>query len=694
MRRFLSLLLLASLLLSGTGCLPEPDTHTWSVRDLRLLDPLDAPTPSTELLALYTRISGSNLEIRLDLLDIPLVPNYSLRLRLITPEEEITVLLPADSKPGVVSNTPGLRARLVRNPWLDTIIVRINHDDIPRSFSLQAAAFLPGESAPADETLLVPVDGIPPIERAPVIIAFWDAFPAATPAQALRRWDGAHTGPSGERHGLRHILDSMEEYQVPVALLDLKTPASLAGVNFIGALPQVQRLAEASLLLLPETAFSQPADIALAFSRDASRAYGLPGSQFSYSAEPMVLTGSLAQFISLPDSAHLSRSDSTRLIPLPSEDPPQATVDGPALEVRRRLVQAALSPDRADLVVLGGSLPASTWGDSDMSAATFAWLSGHPWVWVLDRYALMSFPIGADDLPPAPTPSQPDAWLEALHQAPDNAITRSAWQATLMLHKPSTDPELVALRSVYAGQIGSLLTAAAWAEAPQSLADCSGDIDLDGRAECILANEHYFAVLETDGARLSYFFYIDDTGAHQLVAPTSQFAPGISDRSEWQPARGDAADPGAIMGAFSDLPGTYAEYDTAISSGSITLASAGRVKTFHLEESGLQVTYQGLDPMTVLLPLVADPQLFFSRPTHALAFLSPDVWAWGLRGGVQVIIRTEANFSAQGFTASQAFLGGTENPDQEYPAGHYLPFPFSLVTVFGEGDFTIWIEGK
>jgi hypothetical protein len=39
-------------------------------------------------------------------------------------------------------------------------------------------------------------------------------------------------------------------------------------------------------------------------------------------------------------------------------------------------------------------------------------------------------------------------------------------------------------------------------------------------------------------------------------------------------------------------------------------------------------------------------------------------------------------------------MGIPENPDGEYPPGHYFPFPFSLVTVRGEGEFTIWIEGR
>ncbi|MBI4732836.1 MAG: hypothetical protein HY781_12070, partial [Chloroflexi bacterium] len=560
MSRFFSLLFISCLLLTAMGCQSAPVRRAWEIADLRLLDPLDAPAPSVEILAVYTRTLGSDLEIRLDLLDLPLIPDYDLTLRLITPVDEITLLLPASGKPAVTSGTPGLRLRLVRDPWLDTVIVRLNRLYISQPFSLQAMAYLPGQITPADETALVRSDALPPTQRAPVALAFRDVFPAYTPAQALRRWDGAHTGPNGGRHGLKHILNAVEETRIPVVLLDLKTPASLAALDFVGALSQVRRLSADNLLILPAAAYSQPADMALAFSRDAAEGFGLPGSQFAYAAGADLQPAYRYQFFPLPDATHLTRSGATRLIPLPAADAIQATADGPSLDVRRLLVEAALSPDETDLVTLGGSLPNSTWGVSDDAYPTFAWLAGHPWVWVLDGYDLMTFPVGVNYVPPEQPVSEADPWLEALRQAPENEITHSAWKTYLMLHSPTDDAALWSLRDAYAGQIGILLAAAGWAETPASLADCSRDLDQDGRAECILANPRYFAVIETNGARLTHLFFLGENGPHQLVAPTVQFVVGLSDPSQWHPERGDAADPNAVMGAFSDTIGTFDEY--------------------------------------------------------------------------------------------------------------------------------------
>jgi hypothetical protein len=94
-----------------------------------------------------------------------------------------------------------------------------------------------------------------------VLLAFWNTVPAYTPAQALRRWDGAHTGPYGERHGLHLLLQAVRRSKVPVVLLDLKTPAALSALDFLGKLPQIQNLSTQGLLILPEALPGSPATL-------------------------------------------------------------------------------------------------------------------------------------------------------------------------------------------------------------------------------------------------------------------------------------------------------------------------------------------------------------------------------------------------------------------------------------------------
>lgn len=689
--------------LAAASCRPAAAPRPWAYADLRALDPLDAPSPATEIVAVYTRSTPLTVEIRLDLLDLepgddPLVEislwderHFSLQPLVVTASGGTArAVWGGDGRPTAWP-------RLLRDHSLDTVTVILNRSLIGGRFRFDVLVRASPGAPAADEVRGLRSDGLPP-ERAPLLLAFWDAFPAVTPAQALRRWDGAHTGPTGERHGLRHVLDASRRYGIPVALLDLKNPASLAALDFMGATAQVRSMSARGLLILPDVAYSRPADAALAASRRAAAGFGLPGSRFVYAPFPDPLPGVRARFISLPEASHVARLGGTRLIPLPPADPLQATESGPSLEARRSLVEAALSPDPADLVVLGGSLPASTWGDSDMAAPTFAWLAGHPWIRPLTAHDLLAFPAGAKHVLPVPPPAQPDPLLEALRLAPDNAAASSAWQAYLTLTAPTEEAHLQALRRNYLGQVGSLLAAARWAEDPGEQADCSADLDGDGRPECILADGHYFAVISPAGARLTHLFHRDADGPHQLVGPSSQFTVGLSDPSEWRLERGEAADPSVIPGAFADPddPFGLCDYSRPGEAGEFTFtcrrAGGGEVvKTFSLGTDGLTVAYRSSGPVETRIPLAVDPRAFYAGPTFYRAALALHSWTWGLDNGTRLEVRTEAAFQAQGFTASLPFLSRPENPNLDFPSGHYFPFPLAMVVLRGEGDFQVRI---
>jgi hypothetical protein len=234
------------------------------------------------------------------------------------------------------------------------------------------------------------------------------------------------------------------------------------------------------------------------------------------------------------------------------------------------------------------------------------------------------------------------------------------------------------------------VAASHWADQPFTQYDCSSDPDHDLHPECILANKYYFAVIETDGARLTHLFY----GEHQFVGPTAQFAIGLSDPSEWNKLPGDAADPGQIMGAFMDEIQPFQEYTAswpAPDTLTLTSADGSHLKTFRLTGNGLEVTVQVSDSMSTRIPLAVDPQIFFSGPSEYRAALSADSWTWGPANGTRVQIQTNAALSAEGFTASLPFVGLPEDPNVEYPPGHYLPFPLSLVIIYSNGNFRVQI---
>ncbi len=582
------LLGMALLLLGTASCAALPFNPPWVYTDLRALGSLDAPSPATDILAVYTRTTDLTVDIRVDLLDINPGDDYSLKLVLWDDRNfshnPLTIDLASTGQvqtTGISAGQPDIWPRVIQDFGLDTVTVSLNRAFIGAHYRLNVFTYTTTPPALADQILNVRSDAQPPAQRAHLLVAFSDAFPVTTPAQALRRWDGAHTGPLGGRHGLKYVLDAAGKSDIPVALLDLKNPASLAALSFMGDIPEIKYMITGGLLILPDVVYGEPADVALASSRRAAVGFGLPSSQFVYtlSSNPSVLAGYPARFMPLSDNTHLASSAGTRLIPLPSAEVAEATADGPALDVRRTLFTAALSPDPATLVVLGGSLPNSTWGEADMAYPTFAWIAAHPWIQPLTGQDLLTFPTRAYPAASLPgTTAHP--WLKALQAAPDNIATRSAWQAYLTLTAPGADTQLQALRSTYLGQVGELLAAANWAKKPAPRADCTHDLKADGQLECILANRTFFAVLEPDGARLTQFFYLDASGPHQLVGPSSQFAVGLSDPSEWEPQNGEAADPSVIPGAFTDDMDTWMDYTPTPHAGAITFTSpdGSRVK--------------------------------------------------------------------------------------------------------------------
>jgi hypothetical protein len=692
------------LLLYLASCASSPVDRPWVYDDLRALDSQVAANPATDILAVYTRTTDLSVDTRVDLLDINAGDTYTLELALWDNRDFSQGPLKIEISSTGMVQTSGIREgkpviwpRVVQNFGLDAVTVSLNRFSIGDRYRLDVSTYANDPAGLADDIHNVRSDAQPPLNRAPILIAFWDAFPAATPAQALRRWDGAHTGPLGDRHGLLHVLEGSRRYGVPVALVDIKKPSSLAALNFMGNVEVLKKLYARGLLTLPDTADGEPADEARNFSRGAAAGFGLPASQFVYatSLDPSTLPGYRACFLHLADDTHLVSSDGIRLIPLPSADSVEATEDGPSLDVRRSLINIATSPDPTDLLVLGGSLPHSTWGDSDMAYPTFEWIASHPWIQALAGPDLLTFPAQARKVPTTSTAVKP-AWQDQLRSAPRNVVTRSAWQTYLMLTANTTDTTLQALQNIYLGQVGALLEAANWAENHTPRSDCSADPDGDGQLECILANQQYFAILEPVGARLMQFFSVDENGPHQLVGPSSQFTIGLSDPSEWHPENGEAADPSVIPGAFADAPGTWINYTPTVQPDGITFTSPDntRVKTYRLTEDGIKVLYQVNEQVSTRIPLALDPWVFYSGPSKYWSVLTPHSWSWSLASGSSIEVHTDAILSADGFISAIPFLSSSENPNLGYPKGHYLPFPLSVVTIQGDGTFSVEIIQK
>lgn len=723
----------------------------WQLADLRLLKSPDTSDPTSDLIAVYSRMNGEKFQLRLDLLDmqpdqkfdvfilldstLPRTPNRFpaapsvVKAALAAQRWDWLLVFPYGGKPRAfrsgslqpdITMSPGIQ----RDPLMDTVTININPESIPDTSRLIMQVFIttPGGRILLDQSPPVSSERSPEMPVAPLLLAFSDSFPAVTPAQALRRWDGAHTGPVGSRHGLEHILSNADRYNVPVTLLDLKTPTSLSALDFMDALPLVEDLVSRGLLILPDVAFAQPDSLTLLSSRNTALAFNLPGSLFVYASDSKIQPGYNFQFTTLPDPTHLLLQSGMLLIPMPDfsqgDSPIQAAVDGLTLDIRRQLLSTALSPDPTDLVVLGGSLPHSTWGNADISSAAIAYISNHPWIQPLNGDQLQTFGSHAATqmIDPQPTPTQPfpifsssgqpigldsdqlvSQLLQDLENSPKNPIADSAWQMFYGLSSPKENMLSSQLNFQYLNQVETLLLASRWMDNPTHRSDCSQDIDLDLNKECVMTNQRFFAVFETDGGRLSFLFSLVDGQVHQLVGPQSQLAVGLSDPSLWDLSRGPAADPAEIPGAFSDMDAPFSPYTlTTLEEDSLTLTrSDGQVqKTFTFLDNGLVVDCVAARAVTLRIPLVLDPQARF-QPGWQLRYnslSSNDLYLWGLKDGLTIEINATNHLNSRDFTESRSLLSTPENPNLEYPIGHYLPFPLALVEIKGLGQFSVQIQ--
>jgi len=614
---------------------------------LRALDPADTATPAYDLTAVYLRQQDGALQIRVDVLDFSNPNELSIDIQIdnatVPGEKPYNIHVPSESLP----------ARISLDPLLATATVTIPFSEIPADPRVDV-------STPEDEIIGLTLDSPVPAQTAPLLLTFYDTFAGRFPAEALRSWDGAHTGPRGERHGLKHLLDAAEEYQIPVVLLDLKEPENLSASDAMGVLPRIKNLAGQGLLILPEN--GKLLEAASPPPGPAARAqeFGFPKSPFSYN-----LSTSGFQFVFLEDRTHLYRPLFSSITYFPTAAEVESTLptpNGPSLEVRRALLDTALNTNDKDLLVLGGNFQNTTWGSPDMVGPTLAYFASRPYIHILSADDLTNFPTRTGK--PEILPSHLDSAVDTL-ESNYESLTRPV-----------------------------LAFAAKWQGSP--LASCATDLDKDNQPECVLADEGYLAILDPQGARLTYLFTREGESLHQLIGPSWQVAVGLSNPSTWNLSADEAADPGAYPGAFADVDDPFKVYEPSFEGNTLTFTSLDgtRIKSFKVTEAGIEVEYQTPEPVTTQIPLLVDPDTRFT-PGWAENYVqqnTPYGVAWGLENGPMVGIKTEGKIMMQAFTKSLSLLSTPEDPDFDYPPGHYVPFPMAVTEVEVQDGYFLWLE--
>jgi hypothetical protein len=390
----------------------------------------------------------------------------------------------------------------------------------------------------------------------------------------------------------------------------------------------------------------------------------------------------------------------------------QTTFDGLSIEIKRSLIQSAyssnLSPnaEKTKMVVLGGDLSTSTWGVPEMARAAFHYINAHPWIHVINNHELNSLPQSSIDLmefnidlysgyPLEINNDSNPVILDALINLPKNALSIAARDAYWAFYKPvyPYNQELVDLRSKYIPLIWVLIEAAKWSANPYQQKTCYLDIDYDGIAECLLTSENSFIVIEPVGGYISFLFMQDMDGPHQLIGPTSQFITGTSDPIFWDLSQGIHSDPEVIPGAFED-PDVVFEFEINADGVRLTDQTNSISKQYSLKPAGMTIEFQ-LDPNLIhystKIPVVIDPWQMHSMNWDAdFQFVaSSNEVSWDIHNTSHLIIRTTGDMSIDSFLQSRDLFSAPENPNIDYPPGHYLPFPVTLITIGNSEYLTV-----
>ena len=697
-----------------------------------------------------TLYSSTQIDFRLDFMDLDYVPSQDIYLALdhlpggtsslpngghADIKWDTLLYFPAQGGIEAVDSDQNTRQnlalRLTRDPTLDFISINLHIDQLSASVSpLLAQVFVtaPGDLSTTDQTSPFALDQIPP-PPGEVLFAFWNVYPAYTPAQALRRWDGAHTGPLGGRHGLYNLLRAARNLEIPLVLLDLKSPARLSALDFSRSLSVIQELNARGLISLPDVIpFTYPADrelapkvpqefirFAAADSRTVANLFGLPVSQMlfapTYTQEINVYTHFLTLLSTDKPLGQLLHKGQTRWTMIPfspqlTGEIQQANPTGPTLLTRQQLVSQALlngrNPAAASVLVLGGDLVATTWGDPRSVRETLRYISAHPWIKPLTAYELSTHIAAPWTAPYEPTflvdipvfDSINFNLLSKLKNAPEDPLVIEAWHSYADLLSPvyPLADELITLRENYAGQVVLLLAASRWKADPTPDISCQEDLDYDGELECVLANEHLLGYFDPAEGTLTHLFSRTDTGeVHQWIAPSAQFTTATSDPSLWQLDAGPRADPYVIPGAFAE---TGAPFSAQITSDELVFERPGTIKTYSLTDYSLKLDYTSDHSAALQLPIVVDPWLRFT-PAWADAALTDQTEqriTWGIPGSAQLTVTANTPLTQHTYRDTRELMGAPENPNYDFPPGHYLPFPVSLITLNAPGNVSLSLE--
>lgn len=671
----------------------------WDFSNLRTYDPLDSPFARSELIAAYTRRIEGFIEFRFDVLDLLPEDSSEIQLFAIDKFDQIlwTLHWSNDSIPIVETTAEKntIEARIpsiIKDPVMDYFVIRMNSDLItqyqrPLSFKLQVLDQNTGDI----------LDEIPYFKesdheerRSNVLLEFWNTLPSQTPSQILRSWDGAHSGPFGQRHGLKYLIDNVEKHQIPIVLLDLKSTYPLLALDMLSALDRIRSLEKNSILVLPFPSFDDQTYLSTRQKNaiNTAKIYDLSTKNLIFShfesTNPFI---SKLYFSQLSENNHIYQVENNRHLPLPATFPyPSNSLPTP-FEVARsvltekekiNLIKVALTSDCRDIVVIGDDLRYSPWADAQLSPILFRYINEHPWIKVLDgddlwRYAAIS--TKQNDLP-----VQCEGVLTCTRFVPttsffpDDDSTLALFIMELInqasnyytFERPDYRPE-------FDRDFTHLFFVEDWFSKPYNRIACEVDFGDELPQGCVIANENGIVIINPNNGDIILAIARKNNDLLVMIIPPSQIM-----NLDNQPRPYSALVSPDLSN--QDESGSSLGYDYELFTNGILFRSTNREisKRYFMDSSSLHIEIFSEAATNIVFPGLTLSDLY------KVSEVTANTLPWReIHESQPRFLFTDGEIKRISFIDSYDSLLNGESPNYDYPAGHYLPIPYQLLEISG-----------
>ncbi len=748
-----------------SGCIEsKSDLPHWQSQDVRSIDPVDAADPTNDLIAIETQSAkpflftpDQSLFIRLDFLDHSLA----------SPQ---VILILFDTASGGNNQHPFLgKTKLA---WEFYLLIRPNQVNIydqqnqPLS-SINVSVFQQTDQDYLEIAIRSPsrkyflstnvifqvfilsnsdkhvLDSSEPVKfsaLAPqplnLFFVFWNSFPARTPAQALRNWDGAHSGPLGARHGLYNLSRAAQSQNIPIVLLDLKTPESLSALDYAGKLNYLNPLFARQQFIAPDNFpfnYSIPdqngLDLPSHYFAEVSHSFGIGKSPFLFMPElqainPNELPLDHSVLFTLSNYSEITVSTghfgNVLWIVIPkliTDSVFQPDEHGLSIALKKELIKAILNQKdgQSKVIAIGGNLPHSPWGDYQIAQAGFEMLKRVPWIHIMNYEDLITLGNNSDSISNHLSTSSRKNQFDSTNLPPLNNLHLTLERDLFLnlLSPIDNAGNFTQLRNNYAPILPAYQFVDSWYYQTKTIAECPQDITGDQKKDCILANESLFLWIDPSNGSLLFIFEKANEQIHQIVAPSFILIGGQTDPMQWDYSKGIYAENRPDTAALTD----YINYSTyQIEAGKLYLfsrdfnpsdpSSHDPEKLIHLEDHHISVIYPNSFNSPIFLPLILDPWNRFETDWSNYYHLCPNdyfpkddqsiCWSYQAKSHqsdlfVNTIINSlgetqensTINIQSEFYTFrdTQSRFSHTEDPNQDRPPGHFIPFPMGILQI-------------